>query len=908
MARLREQIPWERMTTTVTTRTFKRIKEYVLGLKEGLAAGAEGEGQRVLVTPEELRAQLGASDPEWRFSDAEMMTAVGHLETHGYVTVLQGSAGEAHVLLAPDLLVDLASSLVLLADKHPRELGAVSETELLGGRHEFDELEGLHDEERQVLLDAAVWRFLEHNVCFRETFDGDTLLIFPGLIKQKRPLADDFPAVDDVSYVVRGRVENLYAMLVVLLGYTPSFVRINQWQNQAQYVMGEGEICGFRTIADREGEIELVLYYSRRMPAEGRQQFQELFERFLYQRDVQVTRYPPVACPEGHLLERATVVRLTREGKGFAFCAECGAQVELPAPAPDRPGIGIGTAPWLAREEAAARLRSSYEQYLTRVKGYRRGWAAPRCYLSRAPGQEDCAAGLAGDLQDAGVYVVGDPAQVREDDYVVLLDTPAYQRAWQDPPPAFRADVGLVRARLAGDKRRLISLKLEGEPAAAPEHGLDACAPGDFCDPTHYPVSLLNLVLDLYAIPLGHAAFEPLRARLHAQWEEMPREAAAEGGVEDPERGEAEVRVVPAAEEYVDFDLHVGPRGHATATSREGEETADIVTEAPRNIRLTLRLIEKNETDAGLLKGVGRELYHWLFPGPIHTHFHQTEAVARAQGRKVRLRLRVEPDEIARLPLELLYREAGGYFVATNPDTVLSRYLHLPVPPGDVRRREGANHGGAQRGGGALHLLAIVASPRGQVRLPPGQWAGILEQALAQPLAQGQMTLRVVERATRREIRDALLAQTPDVVQFVGHGAYREGRGYLALVDEGTGDAWWVDDEQFASLFAGHDDHLGLIGLATCESGTSEDPQGFRGIAPRLVQRGVPAVVAMQYRVRIKTAQVFLEEFYAAVAAHKPVDWAAQSARNAVALEMGFDQREFATPVLYMRARDGVVF
>ncbi|MGH8566307.1 MAG: hypothetical protein ACREXW_20410 [Gammaproteobacteria bacterium] len=62
-----------------------------------------------------------------------MVTAVGHLETHVYVAVLCSSAGEQHILLTPELLVTLASSIVLLADKNPRELGAVSETELLQG-------------------------------------------------------------------------------------------------------------------------------------------------------------------------------------------------------------------------------------------------------------------------------------------------------------------------------------------------------------------------------------------------------------------------------------------------------------------------------------------------------------------------------------------------------------------------------------------------------------------------------------------------------------------------------------------------------------------------------------------------------------------------------------------------------
>ena len=47
-----------------------------------------------------------------------------------------------------------------------------------------------------------------------------------------------------------------------------------------------------------------------------------------------------------------------------------------------------------------------------------------------------------------------------------------------------------------------------------------AVSPGDFCDETHYPVSLFDLVLNLYAIPLNHKGFEPLRQALHQQWEQ----------------------------------------------------------------------------------------------------------------------------------------------------------------------------------------------------------------------------------------------------------------------------------------------------------------------------------------------------------------------------------------------------
>jgi len=350
-------------------------------------------------------------------------------------------------------------------------------------------------------------------------------------------------------------------------------------------------------------------------------------------------------------------------------------------------------------------------------------------------------------------------------------------------------------------------------------------------------------------------------------------------------------------ERYIDFDVHIGSDGHIIASSPEGQATSHISTQLPSGIRLSLELIRRRQTDAELLKEVGSLLYDWLFPNAIHTHLQQTEAVGRRDRAKLRLRMRIECAAIGSLPLEFMFREAGGYFFATNPDTVFSRYLNLPLPPERVRRRAGS-----------LHMLAIIADPIDQVRLDPDEWESLILQAIAKPVANREMTMRAVKRATRREIRDALLEQKPDIIQFVGHGVYQNGRGYLALVDDDTGGTWTVDDERFANLFMGSDDHLGLVLMATCGSAESDDPQGFVGIAPQLVQRGTPAVVAMQYSVYIKTAKVFLEDFFSAVGARRPIDWAVQSARNGVSLQFGLDNREFATPVLYMRAKDGDVF
>ena len=106
IGRLKAIVPWDDLTATTTTRTFKRIKEHVLELKESFG------DQDPILQPGELRRQLKDSDPEWDFTDDEMMTAVGHLVTHGYITRFQRTNGDEIILLAPDLLAAEAADAI----------------------------------------------------------------------------------------------------------------------------------------------------------------------------------------------------------------------------------------------------------------------------------------------------------------------------------------------------------------------------------------------------------------------------------------------------------------------------------------------------------------------------------------------------------------------------------------------------------------------------------------------------------------------------------------------------------------------------------------------------------------------------------------------------------------------------
>src|SRR3954468_4247668 len=364
--RMKSLIPWEDKAATVTTTTFKRIKDYVLGLK-----GAESDTQ-IMVTSEELRGRLEATDADWRFTEAEMLTAVGHLENYGYVKRLRTSKGEQRILLQPERLNNLASSFVLEARRNPKGLGALEEKRLLAGGYDFPELRDLHEGEREVLLDSAALLFLEHNVCFRETdpFQMEPYLVFPELINLKKPQEEEQTTEDGVAYTVSGPTENVFASLVVLLGYTHTFTRTAQWQNNARYEVGDGLVCGFRQAAERDGELDFVLCFGPKVGLPVRTLFQGLFESFLGRRNLTVIRYDPVRCTKcNHFLDRSIVRQRLKDKKTFAFCNDCGEKLMLPTMAePIQLTREVQTE--VERQRRAAEQRTRFEQAVFRVRAY----------------------------------------------------------------------------------------------------------------------------------------------------------------------------------------------------------------------------------------------------------------------------------------------------------------------------------------------------------------------------------------------------------------------------------------------------------------------------------------------------------------------------------------------------------
>src|SRR6185369_8067026 len=339
--------------------------------------------------PEELRGRLEGTDADWHFTDAELLTAVGHLENYGYVKCLRTSKVDLRVLLQPERLNNLASSFVLEARRNPKGLGALEEKRLLAGGYEFPELKDLPVGERDVLLDSAALLFLEHNVCFRETdpLRMEPYLVFPELINLKKPPEKDAATEDGATYTVTGPTENVFASLVVLLGYTHTFTRTEQWQNNARYEVGEGLICGFRQEAESDGELEFVHYFGPNVGLPVRTLFQSLFESFLARRNLTVQRYDPVRCGKKHLLNRAIVREAMEQGDETTFCSKCGDKVSLPAMA-EQIQLTREEKVEVESQRRAAEQRTRFEQAVFRLRAYiaEQGIKPPECFISYAWG------------------------------------------------------------------------------------------------------------------------------------------------------------------------------------------------------------------------------------------------------------------------------------------------------------------------------------------------------------------------------------------------------------------------------------------------------------------------------------------------------------------------------------------
>ncbi len=354
---------------------------------------------------------------------------------------------------------------------------------------------------------------------------------------------------------------------------------------------------------------------------------------------------------------------------------------------------------------------------------------------------------------------------------------------------------------------------------------------------------------------------------------------------------------------YHNFDIAIDERGIGGYPVRAeseyfGEARGTLLLDPDHPALLeALNRLEECQTDMAALVHFGNELYQYLFTGEIETIFQQSFGHALAtKDTGLRIRLKIRPPEIAALPWEAMYFPAKKCFMGSSMNSPLVRYLEITGPISQLSV--------------PLPLRMLVVIPNSVPPYPELDSAteiAHLDKALQD--VKKQVDVRYLKgNVTLEQLLDELTERTYNCLHFIGHGEFVDDCGSL-LFNTGEGGIDYVDENRFATLFQNHPT-MKLVVLNSCHGASISSTRSFSGLAPGLVVRGIPAVVAMKYAVDDQSAVLFAREFYRKLFRGWDtgrVDVAMVHARNRLSAEAHY-ARDYCTPVLYLRAREGVLF
>jgi len=295
------------------------------------------------------------------------------------------------------------------------------------------------------------------------------------------------------------------------------------------------------------------------------------------------------------------------------------------------------------------------------------------------------------------------------------------------------------------------------------------------------------------------------------------------------------------------------------------------------------------------LQAFGQKLFETLFKDDlVRSCYERSLEKALQEEKGLRIRLRLDPT-LAGWPWEFLYSERQGDFLALSTNTPLVRYIEIPqrIAPLAVSP--------------PLRILVMVSCPGDYPPLDMDREEEKICTALGELERRGVVEIQFLKEATLSALQDRLREADFHIFHFIGHGGFDERTDEGALVLEGeAGKGSFVGGKHLGRLLRDHFP-MRLAVLNACEGAVTSSADPFAGVATALVRAGLPAVVAMQFEISDRAAIIFSREFYSALADNYPVDAAVAEARKAISYSIE-NTLEWATPVLFMRAPDGIIF
>ena len=302
----------------------------------------------------------------------------------------------------------------------------------------------------------------------------------------------------------------------------------------------------------------------------------------------------------------------------------------------------------------------------------------------------------------------------------------------------------------------------------------------------------------------------------------------------------------------------------------------------------------QDSPEADSTRQFGQMLFNALFSGDLRTNLHRSLDAAGRQGKGLRIRLRqTETPELAALAWEYLHDASRNRTLALSAATPIVRYLDLPESEEPLTVRL------------PLRALVVMASPS---ELPPlngeKEWDQ-LNRALGPLIERGQIAIERLEEPTLDALLPVLRKREVHIVHFIGHGVFDDRSGEGALVfEDAYGDSVIVSGSRLGTLLQ-DEKTLRLVVLNACE-GARIGEGTFTGVAQRLAQQRIPAVIAMQAPVSDRAAITFDRAFYGSLVDGYPVDAALAEARKAI--YAAGNPAEWGLPALFMRTTESRLF
>jgi hypothetical protein len=372
-----------------------------------------------------------------------------------------------------------------------------------------------------------------------------------------------------------------------------------------------------------------------------------------------------------------------------------------------------------------------------------------------------------------------------------------------------------------------------------------------------------------------------------------------------------------AITEYLDFELRVeqgtantypvcllrSPAGEAsgfmTLQPSDWQDKLDIVANArgSASSRGSGTAVAADPIGFATTWDMGQALFEALMIPPIRTCYATSFSAARSQGKGLRLRLRIQAPELAALPWEYLIDQDRNPLTLASTTPVV-RHLEMPFAALSLKLHP------------PVRVLGMIGFHR---NLDVDAEKALIERATESLRTNGTMHLDWVPGHSWRDLQTALGAGTYHVFHFIGHGEFdpQSRTGKLLLEAEGApGAPFRLDAADLGALLSDHAS-LRLVVLNSCEGARASDTSLFSSTASIVAKKGIPAVVSMQYEISDGAALEFARTFYEFLSRGLPIEVAVSEARRSIELAAkGRNQQtvEWGTPVLHLRAGDGVLF